>query len=296
MILVLAGCLPELPILEDPCGEFPSEGPYVLHVDTPDGRRRKAIVDVPPGEGPRDIAVAMHGAVESANEFRGVTELHRRSVDADEPWVSAFPQGRGTFFRVWNAGTCCGSVDEQNDDVDDVGFLELLAKTLRERTCGRDVAALGFSNGAMMAHRWGCEGDQVDAVVAVAGPLMTEPPTCEGPARPVLHVHGLADTHVPFDGGPSSGPGGNIYPPMDETLNLWRTRNACSNLPDVEIPVGLTTCFEADCATPTGLCTIEGWDHRWPGGIHAGGTALDQSSEAMAWMREALGESTEPSR
>jgi poly(3-hydroxybutyrate) depolymerase len=94
---------------------------------------------------------------------------------------------------------------------------------------------------------------------------------------------------VPFEGGAGDGLGGNIYPPADETMAVWRERNGCDSAvaPVVEVD-GAASCTTWSCAVPTSLCTIEGWDHRWPGGVNAQAAGWDATAEAWAWFRSTM--------
>lgn len=283
-VLALSACLPSLPVLDDPCAPFPEPGLYLHRVDTDDGGR-KAYVYVPEGSGPRDLIVALHGAGESASDFGAVTRFMAASEEQGGGYVSVFPQGKGFPLNAWNAGDCCGGVDEHNGDVDDVAFLDQLVDEVVPLVCGARVLATGFSNGAMLAHRWACRSDRVDGAMPVSGPLLVD--ACDGPPLPIRHVHGLADTRVPFSGGGGDGLGGNVYPPVDETMAIWQTRNGCdTTLAPVEDIRGETTCTTWSCTATTTLCTVAGWDHRWPGGIHADALTSDATTDAWSWFQD----------
>ncbi len=120
--------------------------------------------------------------------------------------------------------------------VDDVAFIAALIDELM-RSEGIDpehVCVAGFSRGAMMAYRLGCElGDRLVAIAPVAGNMADEHGSVEvgrHPARPVglLVVHGLADRNVPIEGGPSPDyPDQVAYAPLSDVLRRWREWNGC---------------------------------------------------------------------
>src|SRR5204863_7544544 len=88
--------------------------------------------------------------------------------------------------KSWNAGR--PGVPAHERGVDDVGFLTALID-LFVKDHGADpkrVFVTGMSNGAMMAHRLGCEAsEKIAAIGPVAGLLSTDiAPKC-APKRPV---------------------------------------------------------------------------------------------------------------
>lgn len=134
---------------------------------------------------------------------------------------------------------------------------------------------------------------------AVDRDLDTTPPTqvftCQ-PTRPVpvLHLHGLADACVPFNGGPSTGPAGGERPPVSDSIDFWVTNNRCALPPVLPTQVNgearcdrYTVC--QDQATVE-LCTLEGAGHVWPGtganpsaGTCGGSGTTDLDANAVIW-------------
>jgi poly(3-hydroxybutyrate) depolymerase len=99
--------------------------------------------------------------------------------------------------KSWNAGRCCGTASQNN--VDDVGYLVDVVKSMRSRGHQGPVYLAGFSNGGMMALRAGCEKPLVFSKVAsVAGTLIAP---CANGLRSARHIHGTSDTVVPYYGG-----------------------------------------------------------------------------------------------
>lgn len=283
LALLLGGCVATLPDVADPCAAWDEPGLYRLKIDPDDSRTRKTWVYVPPQAGPRDIVVMLHGGAQSSRKFSDVTSFI--PLAREEGFVAVFPDGLGWPLRSWNAGACCGTTGEDRRNIGDAEFLDQLVRELSPRVCGDRVLASGFSNGAMMAHRWACEGEAVDAVAPVAGPLTSEPDRCDGAPLPIRHYHGTADTVVPAKGGSGGTLEEHHFRSVEETMAVWRGRNQCTDDPPVFTRIGEDTmCAAWTCGAPTELCLIEGWPHAWPGGIHAERTDADATRTIWSWF------------
>ena len=146
------------------------------------------------GDGRFSALVVLHGLDDDPAQAEYQTQF---SALADRVgFVVAYPAG---VDESWNAGTCCGRAAAAQ--VDDVGFLTEVVLDLRRLGAARTGMA-GFSNGAMMAYRFGCaRPDLVPVVGIVAGSLQV--PSCRlpvGTTLAVLHIHGLRDSVVPYQG------------------------------------------------------------------------------------------------
>lgn len=156
---------------------------YVVHV--PAQLRRE-----PERAEGRPAMIVLHGLLSDPADAAKSTGF---DVLGDRDGVLvAYPEGVRQSF---NAGLCCGEAVTQQ--VDDITFLADVVASLRRRGAGR-ISVVGFSNGAMMAYRFGCARPElVDTVGVLSGTL--EVPRCTGVIR-ALHLHGEKDTAVPFDG------------------------------------------------------------------------------------------------
>ncbi len=235
----------------DPCaaGALPS-GEALLRLQH-DGVPRSALFWAPSAPGPRDVVVNLH-------DFR--TEPRRQAhysrwvpVAAARQLLLVAPDGRSATWNVGNG--CCGRSVEKHSD--DRGFLDTVAARVASTGCptGR-LLATGIGNGGMMAHRWACESDDVDAVISVGGALQLD--TCANPrAIPLVHYHGDADTQYPA--------GGNAEAlPLAAAIELWKLRNRVSG-PPVETRSGALSCQRWDGAAPIVSCTVHGMVDVWPG-------------------------------
>jgi polyhydroxybutyrate depolymerase len=152
------------------------------------------------------------------------------------------------------------------------------------------VYATGISNGGMMSYRLGCEASDTFAAIApVSATLFTTAP-CQ-PARrvSVLHIHGLADQNVPFDGGvgPNAAqPNPPAYPPVLDGVHRWARLDGCRVRLTPTTQGKVTTTDWAGCrdGTDVELITIADGGHSWPGGqrmaaiLDAPSPALDATS------------------
>lgn len=199
-------------------------------------------------------------------------------------FVDVYPDG---VSRAWNAGSCCGP--PMRHGVDDVGFLVALVDRV-QRDFGTDadrVFVTGLSNGGMMVYRLACEAsDRVAAIAPVAATL-----TFDGcaPAHPVslLHIHGLADGNVPFDGGyPTTSFQRNppSYLPVRDGVQRFATAAGCPAPSEPETTTSSPVATERwpGCApgVDVELVTIADGGHSWPGG-HRLARVLDPPSDAL---------------
>ena len=179
----LAGALDPIRDSSDDRVVLDSGRAYVLH--TPSLlRRAPRLLDG------RPAMIFLHGLLSDPADAARSTGFNRLS-DRDGALV-AYPEG---VRRSFNSGLCCGEAVTQQ--VDDNAFLADVVRDLKARGAGR-ISVVGFSNGAMMAYRFGCaRPDLVDTVGVMSGTL--EIPRCQGRIR-ALHLHGEKDTAVPFKG------------------------------------------------------------------------------------------------
>lgn len=273
---LVSGCLPQLPDLAEPCGAWPDPGLFRVKIDEPSSPLRKPYVYVPTtAEGPRDLVFLLHGAGGTGPLMEETTEFQK--LADKEGFVLVYPNGLGWPTRTWNSGPGF------DDDHDDVQFLDDLLADVSQKVCGGRNFVTGFSNGAMMTHRWACQGKSLlNAIAPVSGTLLVS--DCDGGAVPVKHYHGTDDKVVPPEGGEGTVLRGVSFTSVDDTMAIWRKINDCSDAEPTVTTNGDTTCTEWDCAVPTEVCLIEGWDHHWPGGIHSPATDANATGEIWDWF------------
>ena len=238
--------------------ESASAGTESRTVDV-DGTPREYLVHIPDRLAPDPaLVVFLHGGFGSAAQAEA-TYGWDQLADRDGIIV-AYPQGNGV---AWNAGDCCGA--PARDGTDDVAFISAVTAELQtefEVTPARTFAT-GMSNGAMMAYRMACDAAVFAAIAPVAGTIVT---ACADPAPvSVLHIHGLDDERVRFDGEGGSGVTRVDGMPVDDVIALWRQVDACQDPATTGQPPLVIT--RSDCADGrvVELIAIEGEGHEWPG-------------------------------
>lgn len=175
-------------------------------------------------------------------------------------FVAVYPQGAvmaATGGNCWNAGTCCTGAD-------DVGFISQLIDhlTAELHIDQSRVFVTGFSYGASMAYRLGCElSGKVTAIAPVSGALVVG--ACK-PARPVsvLIMHGTADMNFPYQGDVSS-----AIPSVASDAALWARIDGCANAGPQTTEGIVTTTQWRSCngGTAVTLELITGAPHTWFG-------------------------------
>lgn len=241
-----------------------------------DARLRSYRAQVPAGvPSSAAILVVLHGGglgtAQQVEEGTGFSALA-----ADYGFVAIYPQG---VLNTWNAGECCGAA--VNQGVNDVGFIAAAVADARARygLSGGPVYATGISNGGMMAYRLACERpDLFRGVAPVAATVVL--PACF-PAAPadLLHIHGLQDQYVPYEGGyPKKGLSRtHNRRPVPDSVQVWTQANGCDGAhPDTARSrrPGQTETAGSGCERQVRLVTLEGAAHTWPGSTGVAGSVV----------------------
>jgi polyhydroxybutyrate depolymerase len=211
------------------------------------------------------LVVVLHPVFGSGFQAEAITGF---DAQADRlRWIVAYPDGLLDGWDAFGSNASWG----HHDGADDVAFIAALIDHL-EATDGVDpgrVFVTGFSRGAMMTYRIGCElSSRVAAIAPVSGNMADESGSAAGAgchlARPVslLAIHGTADGSIPFSGGPVD----INYSPMADVIAVWRTQDGCTGEASA-VTDGASTTTSWRCAggsTVSGRVVAGGW-HTWPG-------------------------------
>jgi polyhydroxybutyrate depolymerase len=245
-----------------------------------DGIDRTYILNLPPNYYETvdfSLVIAMHGGGGSAQQFEATNKLTEKANTAK--FIVVYPEGvQSTGLlkaRSWNAGGCCDYAVAQN--INDVKFISLLIDKLvsKYKINAKKVYATGHSNGGMLAYRLACELSNKITAIAPNSCTMVAP-TCN-PSRPVpiLHMHSVLDTHVPYQGGIVNGIGtkGVYMPPIDSVMNVWSFKNTCTNTAQVvanDANYKLTKWTNCSGNVTIQYYLTKDGGHGWPGGLPGG--------------------------
>jgi polyhydroxybutyrate depolymerase len=224
---------------------------------------RSYLLHIPPGldaSQPAAVVFAFHGYSGGASDIQS---FGFNDTADKKGFLVVAPNGTGPMGALsWNAGSCCGVA--VSEAVDETALVRQILVDLGSivQVDPRRIYATGFSNGGFLAYRLACEMSGTFAAVApVAGSLIYSP--CQ-PQQPVslLHVHGLADTVVPFSStGDAMGVSGEL------SVAAWVKLDGCSGSPQVETQKTIIThtaytgCKDNSAVE---LYTIDKHGHTWP--------------------------------
>lgn len=265
---------------EDPCAANAKPGLYHLETEF-NGKTVKSFLYVPAAAGPHDLVVLLHAGSATPQKILAQTRFAEQAEK--DGFVVLAPMAGEVADRGahWNSGKFSTVVDEDQQR-DDVAFLDTLTKKVKTEICAKRVLTAGFSSGGQMAHRWGCEGKEVDAVLTAAGELLVDPESCSPRA-----VRGYVGTEDKVFRGPPLE--GSDQPSAVQTIELWAKINRCNDEPPTETKDAEVTCKEwHGCKESTELCVVDGFPHGWPSPwhrkrpIHGNATA-----DGIAWFRSA---------
>lgn len=227
---------------------------------------RPSSIDQRPG-----LVFVLHGTIGSGKDAEDFTSFNQCAERLK--WLVVYPDAHNPGIE---GGWRTFATDFPSRSVDDVAFIESLVRRFQS-VDGIDndrIYVTGWSRGAMMAHRLGCELSGLLAGIApVAGNLATPTGSIERiPKKPVhpvslLVIHGTSDRVVPIEGGPSPKyPQYNSYAPLSDVLSAWRSWNQCDSIDGVSEEGPVTTrWWRSSVGCEVELRLIVGGTHTWPG-------------------------------
>lgn len=138
-----------------------------------EGKQRRFLIDRPAIDAnDSSVLLVIHGLGSNPSQAR--VEMGFNQPDNRDDFIFVFPESSGPdpTELSWNAGFCCRSA--MQNGVDDVNFLDQVLDMLMTEmhVDRRRIYVVGFSNGALLAYRWGAAHSQsVAGIVAVAGAI-----------------------------------------------------------------------------------------------------------------------------
>src|SRR5258706_11620265 len=167
------------------------ERTYILHIPT----SYNGTIATP-------LVLSLHGGGGNAESEMILTNFN--PLADEKGFIVVYPNGNGRLedkLLTWNGGTCCGYAATNN--IDDVGFVRAVVAEL-ESAYNIDpnrIYSTGLSNCAIISYRLACEESDLFAAIGPVSCSQNISP-CE-PQEPVsiIHFHGTADQHVPYNGG-----------------------------------------------------------------------------------------------
>jgi polyhydroxybutyrate depolymerase len=204
---------------------------------------------------------------------------------ADEHYfLAVYPDGTGRLedkVLTWNGGACCGYAQANN--IDDVAFVRVLLQDLRQFTSMDEARlyATGISNGGIMSYRLACEAADLFAAVAPVSGTLNYAACSPSEPVPVLHIHGTADEHLPYDGGKGDESLTTTdFASVADTIAFWVQADGCAPIASESRAGSVIHSIYTDCAPGTGveLYTIVGGLHAWPGSDGPGWPGGDEPS------------------
>jgi polyhydroxybutyrate depolymerase len=240
---------------------------YLLHVP-PHAPRRFGRAE------PYPLLIVLHGSGASGQTIRRMSRLD--SLADASGLIVAYPDATRNWLGLqssWNAGACCGAA--VRNDVNDIGFLRALVTHVETALPidRRRVYVAGFSDGARMAYRAGCEMSAEIAAIAVVAGSLVEPGCSPKRAVPLIAFHGTDDDEVAFADSSfsaSARPEVAVAVPMPPAIRFWASANDCRRASVSAASPSVVRTIYSGCAADVLFYAIQGGGHAWPGGEQDG--------------------------
>ncbi len=225
---------------------------------------RDYLLHVPPGGALKKfpLVILLHGSGQNGESIREIARMD--SLADARQFVVAYPNG---LENDWNAGNCCGSAQSAN--VDDIAFIRAVIadESKKSRLDPLRVYIGGFSDGARMAYRAGCEmSAQIAAIAVVSGSLVKE--NC-APSRavPLVAFHGTADGSVSFNE-----PAATVFPrpppvsvlALPPSVRFWQAADSCQRTSYQQDSPHVYRSSGVTCKADVVFYLVSEGGHSWP--------------------------------
>jgi polyhydroxybutyrate depolymerase len=247
-----------------------------------DGYRREYILHLPLNHeklARPPLVLALHGGGGTAKGMIRLTKGRFNELADEYGFLVVYPQG---LEKSWNDDRDDPISFAHKNDIDDVGFLSTLIRLMAQKYKAdpQRVFATGISNGGFMSFRVSRElASEVKAVAPACAqiPQSSRQKYLDAAAISIMLMNGTADPLVPYEGGYVEVLGqkrGRVIS-TDETIEIFKKRNACSGspsvqeLPDLDPGDGTRVIryeYKNDAGSRVILMKVMNGGHAWPGG------------------------------
>jgi polyhydroxybutyrate depolymerase len=236
---------------------------------------RAYVIDLPTRAVGAPLVLVLHGGGGSPSQIARNSGF---SLPANKAgYAVIYPEGSGRI-NTWNGGYCCGSA--QRNKVDDIAFLDAVIKDAgrRFKLNTAQLYLTGMSNGSLMAEAYAASRPRaVKAVAGVSGTMDIRAFPLRGRV-PLLHIHGTADTQVPYGGGqPTDGFTDTNFTAVADVIIAFAApwgdglEQTSRNIDRHDDGTSVTIDnWARQGQVVIRLITIENGGHVWPGGSRAG--------------------------
>lgn len=191
-------------------------------------------------------------------DFLGLTDL---------AWIEV------TAILRWNAE----NADDRYGGTSDVEFLSQLARQLQQKyqLNPEKTFVAGFSNGGYMSYTLMCQaGDTFRGAGIVAGLMngVTVDSCSPGGPKPLIHLHGTADSMVPIEGGDAKDKDNMPTPSAHDSVKYFAKLNNATKPETVKVSENTTAYIyrTEGAGAEARFYRIEGFIHYWPGTPYLG--------------------------
>lgn len=206
---------------------------FSTHTYRFDNKNRKYIAYVPTvyheRNEPVPLLFVLHGFGDNIDNFSNIG-FHRIADTAN--FIVVYPEALPDpllFSNAWHSGAALLGSIAFNNTVNDVGFLRSLMDTMETKyqIDASRIYFTGFSFGAFMSNRMGCEAsDRVAAIATVSGTIGSALNCQPGVDLPVLHFHGTQDPTISYHNNPY---GKSAVP----NVAYWAANAGCDPVPEM---------------------------------------------------------------
>jgi polyhydroxybutyrate depolymerase len=240
---------------------------------------------VPAVSFPTSLIVAYHGIASDVNKIEGKMQLQTSSAASTSILVYPEAKNKGGSIldpAAFNGAGCC----KDSPDFKDEDFFAAIVGELTAMGCvdAAKVYVMGFSNGGFMTNRLAC-AEATNNLVAAAcvhsgligdyGGVLENSPWMHCAAKPVLSIHGTADTTVPIGGGKNPLNAARWFS-QDQVIEMWANAGRC--VAPTVLTTGSKTRSNYVCGSHS-VASIkhEGFGHDWH---------IESTEDCVTWFND----------